>query len=265
MSISKWSEFICFIRTVLTKQYIFHYHPMNLPDISCLSLNRPDIRAEWTQACGTRPDFKPWHRLRGCHKRVLLHDVANDADDDTAPDGNYVSAYEQVDIDDMFSGERQWSVEHVVPRSHIDGRGAHEAENDPIGWIEATSQANSRRSNHPLYLWRDPEDSPAQPNTLESVDGELHYVPPMEQRARLARKWLFIRATYEGVDPPTDAQKARALEIVDLVKTILPQPAEERVNEHYRKTYGWANPLLEESSEKWLNDPRWRDLVFAST
>jgi len=242
---------------------------MDLPDLTSLSLGEGGPRARWVKACGTRPSFRGWRNLKGSQKRALLHDVARDADDDTLPDGDYVSAYEEVDIDDMFSGRRQWSVEHVVPRSHINGRGAHPAENDPLGWIEATGAANSRRSNHPLYLWPDPQPtgelgtlSIALPNTLVRVDGTVHYVPPMEQRARLARKWLFIRATYPGIDPPSPAQTARAAQIVALVQHYPIQPAERRVNEHYRETMGWANPLLEKGGERWLEDVAWRTLIF---
>ena len=245
---------------------------MDLPDLTKLSLGEGGTRAKWLKACGVRPRFRNWRNLRGSQKRTLLHDVARLADDDTTADGDYVSAYEQVDIDDMFAGNSQWSVEHVVPRSHIDGRRAHAAENDPIGWIEATASANSRRSNYPLYLWPDVESegvagagvSIALPNTLVRVDGEIHYVPPMEQRARLARKWLFIRATYPGIDPPSAAQKARGSQIVALAKHYPVQPAELRVNKHYRDTMGWANPLLEKGGERWLEDASWRALILFS-
>lgn len=233
---------------------------MDLPDLSRLSL-KSGVRDEWLKACGTRPAFKWWKSMRAADKYRLLHGVAAKADDDSRDNGDYLSAYEQVDIDDLRPGT--WSVEHVVPRSHINGRSRPgPGENDPNGWIEATGRANSRRSNHPLYLWPNPDGMLAPPNTLVIVDNELHYVPPPEQRGRLARKWLFIRATYFGIQPPTTAQRNRAAAIVALAQYDPIYPAERRVNEHYRATLGWANPLLEEGAERWYENAAWRALVF---
>lgn len=234
---------------------------MDIPDLSALSL-KPGLRDQWLKACGHRPNFKSWKNMRAADKYRLLHGVAARADDDTSWDGDYVSAYEQVDIDDMLARRRQWSVEHVVPRSHIYGRNPGPGENDPIGWIEATSTANSRRSNHPLYLWPNPDGTLAPPNTLVTVDNKLHYVPPPEQRGRLARKWLFIRATYMGIQPPSRAQRNRAAQIVALAQHDPIHPAEHRVNEDYRRRLGWANPLLEDGAERWYGDVEWRALVF---
>ena len=244
-------------RSVASKQ-------MDLPNLSSLSLSPRGVRDRWLQACGTRPKFKSWEKMRGKHKYQMLHSVAASADDDTDPDGNYVSAYEQLDIDEVIA-LRRWSVEHVVPRSFINGSGPGDGEDDPNGWIEATRSANSQRSNHPLYLWPDPDGTLAPPNTLVRVDGKLHYVPPREQRARLARKWLFIRATYDDIQPPSTAQKRRASQIVALAQHSPVQPAEHRVNEHYRQTLDWANPLLEDGAERWYTDAAWRALVFDAT
>ena len=234
---------------------------MDLPNLSGLSLNS-GLRDRWLQACGTRPNFKSWKRMRGKDKYRLLHGVAAKADDDIEPDGDYLSAYEQVDIDDMLARKRQWSVEHVVPRSFIYGREPGPGENDPNGWIEATGSSNSRRSNHPLYLWPNPDGMLAPPNTLVIVDNELHYVPPPEQRGRLARKWLFIRATYMGITPPSRAQKLRAAQIVALAQHDPIHPAERRVNEHYRRELGWANPLIEDGAEVWYESVEWRAFIF---
>jgi len=235
---------------------------MDFPDLSQLSL-KSGVRDEWLKACGTRPDFKSWKNMRGKDKRILLHDYASRADDDAEPDGDYLSAYEQMDIDDILA-RNKWSVEHVVPRSHIYGSKPGPGENDPIGWIEATRAANSRRSNHPLYLWTDPNGMLAPPNTLVRVDNELHYVPPAEQRGRLARKWLFIRATYKGIQRPTAAQRNRSAEIVALAQHDPIHPAERRVNEDYRRRLGWANPLLEDGANRWYENAEWRALVFGS-
>lgn len=199
--------------------------------------------------------------MRGNDKYRLLHSVAADADDDVAVDGDYLTAYEQLDIDEVME-RRIYSVEHVVPRSHIDGRLPSVGEDDPVGWIEATRDANSRRSNYPLYLWESPDGSIALANTTVRVDGEWHWVPPIAQRARLARKWMFVRATYEGIQAPSKAQTRRAAQIVALAQHFPIQPAERRVNEHFRDTLEWANPLIEADAARWYGDVAWRARVF---
>ena len=84
----------------------------------------------------------------------------------------------------------------------------------------------------------------------------------MQQRARLARKWLFIRATYQGLDPPSDAQLANAQAILALVRAHLPDAVERAVNDLYRAELGWANPLVEDAS--WLHDSDWVRTVFGA-
>ena len=234
---------------------------MSLPNLAALSLDE-SVERQWYRACGTQPAFKNWKNLDGRDKYRLLHAVAARADDDVAADGDYVTAYEQLDIDDVMSRE-VWSVEHVVPRSHINGRAPGAGENDPVGWIEATRTANSRRSNLPLYLWTSPDGSMAPENTKVRVDGEWHFVPPLAQRARLARKWMFIRATYDDIQAPSKAQTRHAAEIVALAQHFPIQPAERRVNEHFRSTLRWANPLLEADADRWYGDVKWRARVFS--
>ena len=176
--------------------------------------------------------------MRGKHKFTLLHSVAMGADEDDG--GNYLTAYEEVDIDDL--GFRR-SVEHVLPRSRAGW--SRQAKNDPLGWIEATRRANSSRGNLPLLLW----------------DGEAegHFSPPLAQRARLARKWLFLRATYKGLDPPSDAQMRNLGAIFEAAKEP-PGRAEVRVNEIYKRELGWSNPLITDPG-RWLGDPGWRQMV----
>ena len=192
----------------------------------------------WIAACGTRPTLARWKNMRGRHKFSLLHGVAMRADDDE--NGDYLTAYEQIDIDDI--GHFRRSVEHVLPRSRAGTNG--KAKNDPNGWIVATRRANSSRGNLPLLLW----------------DGEAegHFSPPMEQRARLARKWLFLRATYAGLDPPSAEQLRNLPAIFELAKQP-PGRAEVRVNEIYRRELGWSNPLI--SNPRWLDDSGWRQMV----
>jgi hypothetical protein len=234
---------------------------MGLPNVSALSSDAADWRQRWLQACGTRPHLRPWARLRGKHKNRLLHAVAAAADDDEADGGDYLSAYEEVDIDELLAFNK-YSVEHVVPRSHVNGSASVPAENDPLGWVEATRRANSRRSNLPLVLWEHGDGAAAEPNTVVTVDGDKHYVPPMAQRARLARKWLCIRATYPGVRPPTAAQRRFQDSIVALARDAPVQPAERAVNEAYREALKWANPLLENRAKQFYDDKSWRASIF---
>ena len=207
-----------------------------------ISLSLRTTRERWLAACGTRPPLKQWRRMHRRDKFRLLHHVAARADD---MGDDYLTPYDLVDIDDVLA-QRRWSVEHVVPRSHT-GDNA-EARADPIGWIVATRSANSTRGNQPLVLW----------------DGSAsgHFSPPLEQRARLARKWLFIRATYQGLDPPSDAQLANAQAILALVRAHPPDAVERAVNDLYRAELGWANPLVEDTS--WLHDSDWVRTVFGA-
>lgn len=192
--------------------------------------------------------------MRSGDKYRLLHSVAARADDDTTQDGAYLTAYEEVDIDDLHRGI--WSVEHVLPRS-MTGDNAH-ARSDPVGWVEAVAAANSRRSNTPLYLWASEEAA------VDNSEVRGHYVPPMTQRARLARKWLFVRATYSGLDPPSRLQAEHFEDIIELVRAHPVQEAERKVNSYYRSSLGWANPLIERDADSWYCDPAWRDMVLAA-
>ena len=237
--------------------------PMGLPSLSALSLTQTprSIADEWRAACGTRPTFKSWARLKGKHKRRLLHQVAIDCDDDTGPNGRYITAYERKGIDDVMQ-QRVWSVEHVLPRSKVNGHAPGDAENDPLGWTEATRNANSRRSNHPLVLWL--FDNGSLPvSDFVTIEGVRHFVPPQDQRARLARKWAFTRATYpDEVAPPSAAQLKNAANICAMIKHTTPFKFEICVNNHFRKKYNWANPLLEMDAGDWLDNIAFRNLVF---
>lgn len=240
-----------------------------LPNLSTLSINEPfsvlaDVETRWRNACGKRrPNFKSWKRLSGSEKMRLLHLIAAEADDDEIANGDYTTPYDELDIDDVLK-TRVWSVEHVVPRSHVHDRKGGAA-NDPLGWITATRTANSRRSNYPLMLWPDQVDGKfAIPGTLVRFEGELHFVPPANQRARLARKWLYIRATYAGdLTPPSRAQVKYAAEIVAWAKTFPVQKAEQRVNNILEETFQWSNPLLKEWKNQFYDDVEWRSLVFS--
>ena len=227
---------------------------MSLPDLSGLAVGetKEQFRAAWKAACGTRPKFRRWASLRrGSSKWTLLHNVAREAD--VEPE-NYVSAYERIDIDDIVKDGSLHSVEHVVPRSMINGRSPGDAEDDPLGWIEATPRANSRRGSLPLVLWPGSYDGRRQ-----------HFAPPESERARLARKWLFIRMTYANVDaiaPPSEAQIAHCRQIIELAKTWPIQGAERRFNEIYHTRRGYSNPLLRPNASRWYDSPWFAEIVF---
>ena len=194
--------------------------------------------------------------MRREDKEELLHSVAKLADEDGSPGEDYLTAYEEIDVSELLLTHS--SVEHVVPRSKSES----EAHNDPCGMIVATRKANSRRSNHPLMLWPDPDGSIALPISLVSFDGVRHFAPPMAHRGRLARKWLFMRATYPSIELPSKAQIAHLPEIVALAKMQPIFPAERRVNETYRSVLKWANPLLEHGANQWYDSVEWRGLMW---
>ena len=232
---------------------------MALPDLSGLAAapSASGWRRDWERACGERPVLKPWRLLKSREKFDLLHSIAEMADDDYEPEGGYVSVYEEIDIDDIPQSKR--SVEHVIPRVRVNGKAPGAAEDDPLGWVEATKTANSRRGSYPLFLWLEDAGELAPPNRLVRLDGELHYVPPVEQRARLARKWLYMRASYTGtIDPPSRAQRRNAARIVALAKSWPVQPAERRANAALRGKLGCGNPLLESKAGRFYDDAGWR-------
>ncbi len=200
-------------------------------------------------------------KMRGGDKHRLLHGVALEAEDDSAgAAGQYLTAYAEKDIDDVIA-EHKWSVEHVLPRSMVNGSASGHAEKDPLGWVEATRRANQRRSNLPLVLW------PGGGGGRVWLEGELHYAPPEQQRARLARKWLFLRATYsvmDFIDAPSKAQLAHMQHIVDLAREGPVGIAEQNAHDALVRVLGgeWRNPLLnEQTRQEFLSDARFRTLL----
>ena len=239
---------------------------MDLPSLASLSLGSgPTLRQRWLKACGVRPRFKAWKNLKGRDKHRMLHSIAMSSEDDTiGAQGQYLSTYTETDIDDIMAS-RLWSVEHVVPRSAVNGKAAGDAENDPLGWVEATRQANSMRSSYPLVLWELKHETGARANFVR-LGGEQHFVPPLAQRARLARKWLFVRATYshEHISPPSNAQLAHLQEIIALARDGVVGVAEQRAHDALVSLLGggWRNPLMNHDSRKeFLNGPGFAALV----
>jgi hypothetical protein len=205
----------------------------------------------WLQAVGERPTLPPWRSVRR-RKHVWLHALALKAK-------GYASAYEELPVEKLMADHR-YSVEHVVPRSKIDD--ASDAEADPYNWIQATRRANSRRSNYPLKLWSDEPGVQRSSAWFEWIDGQLHYVPPEDQRARIARKWLYTHATYpHDTDAPSIAQLRNLSKIVALARDSPIGEAEQQVADALRDLLGYANPLLTEDAHEFYEILDWYELL----
>lgn len=255
-----------------------HSQEMLLPNLSCLSIGcysepseTPLAWYDWLNACTAdggyhaRPDFKSWKSVKGKEKREF-YELINRSENDRFAAGQYEGAYTGDDIDVIMEHET-WSIEHVLPRVLVNGRAPGEAEEDPLGWDVADRTANSVRSSLPLVLWPTPD----LPTGRVRIDGELHYNPLEAHKARLARKWLFLRATYsqvDALDPPSAAQKEWATDIIEHVKRTSVGYAERRFQVLLQEYIGnkfkttWVNPLYGDDSDLFLDDGDWRVLVF---
>ena len=227
-----------------------------------------NIWLKWLQACGPRrPRFQAWGSVSARGKR-MFYETVNRAENDRFSAGQYDSPYTRMDIDEILK-QGIWSIEHVLPRSKVNGRSPGEAENDVFGWDVATRRANSRRSNLPLVLWPTKNLDVGRVD----IDGVEHFNPPEESKAALARKWVYIRATYgfiDTLDPPSTAQTKHRDSIVQLVRGERIGYAEERLVlllSNYCKTMlgaGWTNPLYNsEAAARFLDDEDFLSLVFS--
>lgn len=227
---------------------------MHLPLLNLCTGDAPvgeSVARLWLKAVGERPDLPKWRNVQH-RKHTWLHDLAVEAD-------GYESAYEELPAEDLMAQNR-YSVEHVVPRSRTDD--ASELEGDPYNWIMATRTENSRRSNTPLKLWPDTPGRPNAQGRFQNLDGELHYLPPPDQRARLARKWLYARATYpRDVDPPTVAQLKNLEKIVTLVRDTPIMTAERQVANELYEMLHYKNPLLTNDAADWYSTVDWHKLL----
>ena len=214
-------------------------------------MDDPDAVAElWLEACGGKNNMpRPcnWKNVKGSRKNRLLHDPAR------AIEAEYVSPYELIDIDELVASGRK-SVEHVLPKSFFKGKlGVC----DPLGWVAADRDANSKRSNTPLVLWP----------LLNDAVPLRHYVPLFEQRGRLARKWIFMKYTYaqQIKVPSTKAQAAHRHLILWMARRTPISEAEHEMNEWYAEAIGWSNPLLsrdEAERDRFYDSPAFRARVF---
>ena len=142
------------------------------------------VRARWLCAAAKSrepqsiPLWKPFAELTGREKWELLHGVAASVD-------GYVTPYGEKSIDQLSVAEA--SIEHVLPCSRINGERPGAAEDDPHGWVEVSSSMKELRGELPLALWPSAGESEAAASVVE-IHGEAHFLPPLSQRARLARK-----------------------------------------------------------------------------
>ena len=109
-------------------------------------------------------------------------------------------------------------------------------------------------------MWPD-NPNQIQTSKFQTLDGERHYAPPADQRARLARKWLYTRATYECA-PMSNAQRMHLSEIIALAKHAPPGTVEINVAKQLETLTRTRNPLiLDAAPSRWYDSPSWRLLV----
>ena len=233
-----------------------------LPSLVGLSGLPRSLRSEWFQACGGRanvPEPCTWKNVSGARKWRLLHTPASRLE------SGYATPYEVRNIVELLAAGDLHSVEHVLPKSYLSAR---RGVCDPLGWISADRHANSRRSNTPLVLWKGGEGEGEEGAEEWVVAG--HYLPrDVQARARLARKWLFMRYTYECLGDvqtrPSEEQRAHRDAIVRLARDTPVSPTEREMNAFYRDTLGWSNPLLSESASvrnRFYDDPEFAATIF---
>ena len=220
------------------------------------SSTKTKLRINWEKACKT-PQFSSWKGLSSTDK-MKFHQIAQSLSDI----GIVVkSPYKLIPIERLLD-MNNYSVEHVVPRFNINGRGPGAAENDPRGWMTADRHTNSRRGNMPLALWPDPKGGPYVQMSIAEVDGVKHFFPPESMRATLARKWLFLRFNYRCIDvfePPSTAQINRARDICAFAKMNI-SVQEIEMNKRMKEQYGVTNPLIDDTN--WLDNEQFRYECF---
>jgi hypothetical protein len=231
---------------------------------------------KWIRACtqgtgDTIPEFQAWGGLDSRDK-MEFHAFVNKSENDRFSMGQYELPYSGIDIDTSLGAdveEDKWSIEHILPRSRVNGRRPGNAENDWLGWDTATRGMNSTRSNLPLVLW----PTPGLPVGRVKIPGDvMHFNPLEEHKDRLARRWIFLRATYAFVDrlaAPSKSQMENANDIIELCLKERPGFAESRLQtfltDKAQALFGipWTNPLIKEKTKLlFLGDDEFATLVF---
>lgn len=211
------------------------------------------LRQEWNAEAGNY-DFPAWKTMRRDDKHKFFYNVIEQVH-------GLKAAYSDVTLTTLFTRNSS-SIEHVLPRSYINGRDGGEAEDDPRGWWFATRAKNSQRGNRALVLWRGDFDGP-----LQTLHNRKHYVPPNDQftRAMLARKWLFIRYHYSETDElvlPSQAQYQCKEDIFSMLNKFRPSQQEIEVNDAFYSKFGIKNPLVGNNWSKFLNDSEFQRVCF---
>ncbi|MDA9603624.1 hypothetical protein N9S30_00550 [bacterium] len=211
----------------------------------------------WLQACGKEhPPFKKWKSMRSKDKNAF-HDIVQRL----GP--RYTTSYTNSNVKDLRSRLHQ-SIEHIFPRSKVNADRPGVTEDDVFGWASVDRDANSMRSNLPLVLW----PTKGLPEGIVDIDGEAHYNPPNEHKARLARRWVYVRATYAFINvlaSPSVAQQENADAIFKLIADTSPSPVELALHQELSKKYGgWRNPLMLQGEERdgFLKSKGFHMLVF---
>lgn len=211
------------------------------------------------------PDWKPWEKVSSKDKAVF-REMADRSENDRFSRGQYLAPYSGDDIDSIID-EETWSIEHILPRSRINGSSEGAGEDDPFGWVVETRRENGRRRNLPLVLWK----TGATDGELVYINGVKHYDFADGEKGRVARKWIYIRAIYGNtIDPMTDLQQRH----LDDILKVAAEPlgfAEKKFHsllvDWVAKTYqkNWHNPLLDEEDRlEILQDKRFLALLHQS-
>ncbi len=228
-----------------------------------------NIQQLWLEACGNFPEhgFRPWATLTAKQKADSFYNIALMAEQSSGQ--AYVDPYTNSNLLDLFNANEHRdmkSIEHVYPRSQICGSSPHPAEDDPNGWVTVTQGANSRRGSHPLLLWES-LDGQVPIFSLVKIEGETHYVPPVEHRARLARVWMYVLATYSGQKafrPLSKAQRTNLNLIISYANVYPVSTIEKHMNREMHNKFGWSNPLICADSDPsvWYENVEWRRLLI---
>lgn len=129
------------------------------------------------------------------------------------------------------------------------------AQGDPWNFV---GEENLTCGKLPLKLWPDDLN---QFKKEQVLGDKIHFAPPRDERARLARTWLYIHATYDCISM-TKAQITHLPDIIELAKNTPPNKSEIDVAKKLEDITGTRNPLiLDRNPARWYDNPLWCKLV----
>jgi hypothetical protein len=136
--------------------------------------------------------------------------------------------------------------------------------NDPNGWMLERNATNTLRGNSQL-LFHDGD--------LDPDDPGKGWIVPASERGRVARKWLYMMATYKPMKGELLApipgwynsgsgsdyaisrtHHRRSKDILEAARTPI-HPDEIEADIVMRETYGWGNPLLDKDWQGYFLGP----------